>query len=123
MTYTRVHKDEQAMKDFLSTLAEVFKALGDPTRLNVLQLLTLNPERQLCVGAIARRLGVTQPAVSQHLKVLKFLGLVKASRDGYHIHYSIDQDMLAAYKAQIDELFTGVLTEKSPCPDCHHPAE
>lgn len=123
MTYIRIQKNEQTMQEFLSTLAELFKALGDPTRLNVLQLLTLNPERHLCVGAIARRLGVTQPAVSQHLKVLKFLGLVKASRDGYHIHYSINQDMLAAYKAHIDELFTGVLIEQSPCPGCQHPAE
>lgn len=123
MTYTRVYKNEQAMKDFLSTLAELFKALGDPTRLNVLQLLTLNPERQLCVGAIAHRLGVTQPAVSQHLKVLKYLGLVKASRDGYHVHYSINQDMLARYKAHIDELFTGVLTDQPPCSDCQHPSE
>jgi ArsR family transcriptional regulator len=89
----------------------------------VLQLLTLNPERQLCVGAIAHRLGVTQPAVSQHLKVLKYLGLVKASRDGYHVHYSINQDMLARYKAHIDELFTGVLTDQPPCSDCQHPSE
>lgn len=111
------------MKEFLDTLAEVFKALGDPTRLNVMQLLALNPERQLCVGAIASRLGVTQPAVSQHLKVLKYLGLVKASRDGYRIHYSIDQDRLATYKAHIDELFTVVLTEQSPRLDCQSPHE
>jgi len=32
MTYTRVYKNEQALKDFLGTLAELFKALGDPTR-------------------------------------------------------------------------------------------
>jgi ArsR family transcriptional regulator len=123
MTYTRLPASEQTMKDFLNTLAELFKAFGDPTRLNVLRLLALNPERQLCVGAIACRLGVTQPAVSQHLKVLKLLGLVKSSRNGYRIHYSINQDMLATYKANIDELFTVVLTEQSPYSDCEHPDE
>lgn len=123
MTYNHIQKSDQTMREFLNMLAEVFKALGDPTRLNVMQLLALNPERQLCVGAIASRLGVTQPAVSQHLKVLKYLGLVKASRDGYRIHYSIDQDMLATYKVNIDELFTVVLTEQSPCPDRQHPDE
>ncbi len=123
MTYTNSRDNKQTTEALLNGLTELFKGLSDPTRLNVLQLLALNPEHQLCVGAIAGRLGVTQPAVSQHLKVLRYLRLVKASRDGYRIHYSIDQDMLATYKANIDELFTVVLTEQSPCPDCQHPDE
>lgn len=120
MTYTNSHNSEQTMEAFLNTLTELFKGLGDPTRLNVLRLLALNPEHQLCVGAIAGRLGVTQPAVSQHLKVLKYLGLVKANRDGYRVHYAIDQEILATYKAHIDELFATVLTEQTPCTDCQH---
>lgn len=121
MTYTNLHNSEQTTEAFLTGLTEVFKGLSDPTRLNVLRLLALNPEHQLCVGAIAGRLGVTQPAVSQHLKVLKYLGLVKANRDGYRVHYAIDQEMLAHYKANIDTLFTSVLADSSPCVDGQHP--
>ena len=103
------------MKDLVSTMAEWYKALGDPTRLKLIRLLASNPERSLCVGALAQRLGVTQPAVSQHLRVLKSFGLVEPNRDGYHIHYTINVDVLQDYKNKSDELFKMVFEE---CPEC-----
>ena len=83
------------MKDSITTMADVFRALGDPTRLKIMRMLASNPERSLCVGAIAQRLSITQPAVSQHLKVLKSIGILEPNRDGFRVHYTIDKDILA----------------------------
>ncbi|MGD0353354.1 MAG: metalloregulator ArsR/SmtB family transcription factor [Dehalococcoidia bacterium] len=75
--------------------AAVFRALADPTRLKLLKLLCgqRTPDA-LCVNALAALLGVTQSAVSQHLRVLRAIGLVKGERRGYHIHYFINRDVL-----------------------------
>ena len=75
--------------------AAIFDALADPTRLKLLKLLCSQKEPDaLCVNALTGLLGITQPAVSQHLKVLKSIGLVTGQRRGYHIHYFINQDVL-----------------------------
>jgi ArsR family transcriptional regulator len=78
--------DEQAM---------VFSALADPTRLKLVKLLYRQHDpNALCVNALAGFLGVTQSAVSQHLRVLRAIGLVKGERQGYHIHYFVNRDVL-----------------------------
>jgi ArsR family transcriptional regulator len=75
--------------------AAVFSALADPTRLKLVKLLRSQRDpHALCVNALAGILGVTQSAVSQHLRVLKAIGLVKGERRGYHIHYFVNQDVL-----------------------------
>ena len=75
--------------------ASVFGALADPTRLKLVRLLCNQYEpNALCVNALAALLGVTQSAVSQHLRVLKAIGLVHGERRGYHIHYCINHDIL-----------------------------
>jgi len=68
--------------------AAVFSALADPIRLRLVRLLCRQRgPNALCVNALAAFLGVSQSAVSQHLRVLKAIGLVKGERRGYHIHY------------------------------------
>ena len=80
-------------------LARFFKALGDETRLGLVTLLAQQePGRAMCVGRLARELGVTDSAVSQHLRVLKDLGLVHAERRGYRLHYFLDSERLASYQ-------------------------
>ena len=75
--------------------AAVFSTLADPTRLKLVKLLCRQHDpNALCVNALAGFLGVTQSAVSQHLRVLKAIGLVKSERRGYHIHYFINRDVL-----------------------------
>jgi len=73
------------MKDLRE--ADIFKALSSPTRLEIITLLS---ECSLCVGALAASLNVTQPAVSQHLGILKNAGLVISRKEGYRVHYSIN---------------------------------
>ena len=86
----------------IEELAEIFKALSDPTRLRLVKLLSEH-EGALCVNALAHRLGVTQSAVSQHLRVLRQAGLVQGERRGYYVHYSLDQDRLEQYKSNLRE--------------------
>lgn len=70
--------------------AERFKALSDPTRLRLIRLLAEH-KGALCVNALAGRLGVSQPAVSQHLRVLRQAGLVRGERQGYRVHYQLSE--------------------------------
>ena len=70
----------------MEQLAKIFKALSNNTRLEILSLLA---ERPLCVNALVNRLDVSQSAVSQHLRVLENTGLVKGSKMGYWVHYSL----------------------------------
>jgi ArsR family transcriptional regulator len=73
--------------------AALFSALADPTRLKLLRLLARQQEPgALCVNALAYHLGVTQSAVSQHLKVLKNAGMVKCEKRGYRAHYFVSQE-------------------------------
>ena len=85
----------QVIKEKTEEQAAVFAVLSDPTRLRLVKLLyRQRGPRALCVNALANLLGVTQSAVSQHLRILKSIGLVKGERRGYHIHYLINSDAL-----------------------------
>ena len=68
-------------------LAEALKALAAPSRLKIIELLQSHP---YCVRALTVRLDISQPAVSQHLAVLKRAGLVDANREGTMIHYRVN---------------------------------
>jgi len=68
-----------------------FRAIGDDTRLKIMKLLL---ENDLCVGALARMLEISKPAVSQHLKVLREAGLVKGDKRGYWTHYEVNRSSL-----------------------------
>jgi ArsR family transcriptional regulator len=84
--------------------AELFGVLADPTRLKLLRLLSQQREPDaLCVNALAFRLGVTQSAVSQHLKVLKGAGFVKGEKRGYRTHYFIKREALSKAKELISQ--------------------
>jgi len=91
------------MKYIIQIKAEDFKALGDPTRLKILHLLS-STKGYLCVCALADKIGITQPAASQHLKILKNVGLVKSSRKGYYVHYSINPNTLKKYCNNMDKM-------------------
>jgi ArsR family transcriptional regulator len=93
---------QEQFKQDTEEQAAVFGALADPTRLKLVKLLQRQRDPDaLCVNALARLLGVTQSAVSQHLRVLKAIGLVKGERRGYHIHYFVNQDMLEKFRKLI----------------------
>lgn len=68
-------------------LAETFRALADPTRVSIVLSLL---RQELCTCDLAAITGVTESAVSQHLRVLRQLRLVKSRRDGRLVYYSLD---------------------------------
>ena len=71
--------------------AALFAALADPTRLKLLQILChQSPPGCRCVNNLSQLMGISQPAVSQHLRVLKSVGLVTGERRGFRMHYQID---------------------------------
>ena len=85
--------------DEIRNLARFYKALGDETRLRLVELLAQQEQgKALCVGRLAQELEVTSSTVSQHLRVLKDLGLVRGERGGYRIHYYLDEERLAVYQ-------------------------
>ena len=98
------------MSKTVKDAAKIFKALGDPTRLGIIKIIA-STGNNLCVGFIANKLGVSQPAVSQHLKVLKNAGLVKDNRVGYHVHYEINRNCLEPYGIDTDSFFKSLETE------------
>ena len=94
--------------DEVEKLVDIFKALSDPTRLRLVKLLNdcqpgVCKGGPLCVNALAHQLGVTQSAVSQHLRILRQAGLVYGARHGAFMHYSLDPDGLTKYKAALRE--------------------
>ncbi len=92
------------MMPTIEQIAVLFKALSDPTRLKLVKLLNECPPGvcqggPLCVNALANQIGVTQSAVSQHLRILKQTGLVRGSRNGTFMHYELDPDGLAKFRS------------------------
>jgi len=87
--------------------AAVFSVLADPTRLKLVKLLQhQHTPDALCVNALADRLGVTQSAVSQHLRVLKAIGLVKGERRGYRVHYFMNREVLERCRRLADAILS-----------------
>lgn len=71
-------------------LAEIFKLLGDPTRLRILTALADGGE--LCVHELCERMAMSQPAISHQLRVLRTARLVRSRRAGREIFYAIDDE-------------------------------
>ena len=94
-------------------------ALGDQTRMAIFQKLAAGP---VAVNELSRKLPVTRPAVSQHLKVLKNAGLVTDTRQGARRLYRLSPEGIARLRAHFDQLWDKAMrnfqsaAEKSPQP-------
>jgi ArsR family transcriptional regulator, repressor of sdpIR and other operons len=83
------------------TLANAYRALGDPTRREILRLLR---EGDLAAGELAGQFEISWPSVSRHLKVLEGAGLVSSARHGGNIIYSLQTSVLEDIGTEIAEL-------------------
>ena len=81
--------------------AAVLKALGEPTRFRIFACLL---ERKHCVRSLSKKLGITESAVSQHLKLMREAGMIYGEKYGYHTHYLPRQEVLD----DLVELFTAM---------------
>jgi ArsR family transcriptional regulator len=75
--------------DQAATLAEAFKALADPVRLQLLNLIATSPTGEACACDLVEPVGKSQPTVSHHLKVLREAGLVESDKRGTWVWYSV----------------------------------
>jgi ArsR family transcriptional regulator, lead/cadmium/zinc/bismuth-responsive transcriptional repressor len=78
-------------------LAETFRALGDPTRVRILDALS---KAELCVCDLAARLSLSESAVSHQLRLLRSLRLVRSRRAGRMVFYTLDDDHITGLFAQ-----------------------
>lgn len=76
-------------QETVENLAELFQALSDPTRLKIVMILN---EQELCVCDLSATIGMTNSAISHHLRLLRNLKLVKCRRKGKLTLYSLDDE-------------------------------
>lgn len=99
----------------------ILKAIADETRMNILLLLL---RHNYCVRALARKLELSEGAISQHLKVLRDAGLLTGEKKGYFMHYDVNRDELHTLAAEIEALAS---IEREVCtPEeggCHSPEQ
>jgi DNA-binding transcriptional ArsR family regulator len=83
----------------MSSVQEAIEAIAHPGRRAILRLVL---DRELGVGELADRVGLSQPAASQHLKVLRDAGLVRGRVDGRRRLYRVDMDGLEHLRRELD---------------------
>ena len=69
--------------------AEIYRALGDPTRVKIIDELL---HQELCTSDLAEIVGISEPAVSQHLRLLRAQRVVTSHRHGQRVFYALDDD-------------------------------
>lgn len=92
----------------LSELVKLFKALGDESRLRILLALS---DRTYCVCDLAKCLGISQPTLSHHLKILRDAGLVNGEKEGQSIYCSINDSKFAMYGMDVDRILSAAERE------------
>jgi DNA-binding transcriptional ArsR family regulator len=86
----------------VTNASDLLTAWGDPTRQAILDRLVIRPH---AVGQLADELPVSRPAVSQHLKVLKDVGLVRDEKQGTRRVYRVDPAGLAVLRTYLDQFW------------------
>ena len=76
-------------------LAAIFRVLGEPARLQILSLIAAQPSQEVCACELVETLGLAQPTVSHHLKVLYEANLLTKERRGTWIYYRLLPEKLA----------------------------
>ncbi len=106
LTKTEIFTDEQ------NNIAQIAKALGHPARIAILQhLIKINS----CIcGDLVDEIGLAQPTISQHLKELKNIDIIKGNIEGTSVCYCINQEKWA----DIEALFTSFLSQKPNNSSC-----
>ena len=96
----RVRTVPQVSDDHASELAEMFRLMGDPSRLRIILLCLQAPIR---VGEIAERLGLSASLVSHHLRLLRAARVLKARRQGKQIFYAAADEHISCVIADMAE--------------------
>ncbi len=84
-------------------LARIFRLLSADARVRIVQLLK---RRSLCVTELTSQLGITRPATSQHLGLLRNAGIVKALKRGFFVYYYLDKKKMSLLSKAANELLS-----------------
>ena len=88
-------------KDDAEELAATLKALADPVRLRLLSFIAAQPDGEACVCHVIDPVGLSQPTVSHHLKLLHQAGLLERDKRGAWVYYRVIPDRLEAIRAAL----------------------
>jgi DNA-binding transcriptional ArsR family regulator len=110
----RIEPDDE---DRSEELEELFKALGNINRLILIYCLASTEKKSFSVTEMAEMMGLTQPAASQHLKILKTVNILHSTKQGNYIYYTFNKNALVEHKEKIDSLFCCVFNK------CEHNEE
>lgn len=83
------------------TLARMFKALSDPTRVKLLSMIAAAPDGEACVCDMTQPVGLSQPTVSHHMKLLVEAGLVTRDQRGKWAYYRVVPEVLGSLAAAL----------------------
>jgi ArsR family transcriptional regulator, arsenate/arsenite/antimonite-responsive transcriptional repressor len=92
-------------------LEELFKALANINRLLLIYSLSSGKLERFSVSEMAKIMGLTQPAASQHLKILKSARILNAEKEGNYIYYTFNKRAMLKHKKKIDFLFSCALAK------------
>jgi DNA-binding transcriptional ArsR family regulator len=107
LTKTEIFSEKQ------NRLATMMKALGHPARIAILQHLV---KSQACIcGDLVDELGLAQATISQHLKELKNVGIIKGTIDGTSVCYCIDAKVWNQYKSVFEAFFVTYVNKDECC--------
>lgn len=107
LTKTEIFTDEQ------NQLASLFKVLGHPARIAILQHI-INQKACIC-NDLVEELGLAQATISQHLKELKSIGIIQGSIEGKSVCYCIEGKVWKQVQAQFNMLFNQDVSVKQCC--------
>ncbi|MBD1844157.1 helix-turn-helix transcriptional regulator [Cyanobacteria bacterium FACHB-63] len=88
----------QLKADEVIVLAKMFRILGEPARLQMLSLIAAQANQEVCACELVDPLGLSQPTISHHLKVMYEAGLLEKERRGTWIYYRIVPEQLEALR-------------------------
>ena len=92
----------QETERYVQPMANIFKVLSDPTRIRILALLA---NKEMCVSSIAEQLDMTHSAISHQLRLLRDTNLVKFTKDGKDVFYSLDDEhVLTLFDQALDHV-------------------
>ena len=99
------------MEDRYIQMARIFKALSNPKRVKIFDLLT---EGEMCACVLLEHFHISQPTLSHDMKVLSEAGIIKQKREGKNIYYSLNDEALIAMHQTLGQMF-----EDKPDCICH----
>lgn len=107
LTKAEIFNDKQ------NKLASMMKALAHPARIAIIQHLI---KSQACIcGDLVEELGLAQATISQHLKELKAVGLIRGTVEGTSVCYCIDNKVWNQYRAAFESFFVTYVNKDSCC--------